>query len=1179
MSFITAIGKKIITPSAKRAVKFAHITDPVQRQVAQDVSLGAENLTRLVKEVSPEQIAEIQKIFKPFERYGFSQGDVKYLIKQHPDLVQNLELIADDKLINALLKRKDLVKDGILGCVTKENKKAFIQLLRDKNINDEEFKIIANLITEENAPILKQLLKDKTFDSKILADVPTTHLKRDNVDVLRAIAAKGNVKTQEMLYIMASTNKSNSDIALKLLEKSGENPEGLNMLLHQVYAYEGMSKEGLQAFELRKRFLTELLENSNFKLGKNEMENFNISEVLSVIKSENYEVAQLALLKRNANLNQLSDFLKDVTSENQEIAKRILSFASNDTKLPDIKHLNPEIATRYLDEIAKISNPEAQSLYIGNIDSLKIREENIDEILKIIRTTKPENAKHASAIITSMNCSGKSIKEIESIVNIIEQSGRQLNDNTISNLVVLSGIKEIPVAQFIERIVKNKAISDRELGFLTEKYISIAQKVKSQGFYLPHQIEDDLRLGKITETEINNTCEKLMAEFEQKQAATIEKLPDLLEKLYQNKSLNSHQVENIFSQLSMNNISLVEKYALNSNIAKIDLCSFEPKYIQELESLLKTDIPSYYQKEFLPVLKLQENGGQKRLEVLQDLMKREKTPSAKTIAEVVEKVDKKTLQYIDDIMARKDLTPKQVLFALDHIQCGDNVEGIMKLIKDTSLKGKYFEQVFEESAYKMYEQYPELAKKVLDLNVPLQVMNPKGSFGNNFVAITDVIGEKKLTNMLKGLERARDKYGIVPKDLYLSGVASANDLFIVLKQSDNNLLYKFDKKTGNLVTINQGEKTIHLKSGTQVYDSVSSELIANNAPAKPYRISSITEGKNGKTFGTVYTESAIKGQYDIYHTMPDGSRIRIGHAQVTPNGAKHVRRTLSSVDGSKTYTAFREDKAGNSSLHSVITDKAGKQVSEVTRTFKVVSKNHFVSTVNGKSYDIVFTDKKVVVTKLDSMGKKTAEKVEYAIADVPVETANKIAGDLENLPDNKAYKLATSIFKKYGIESRTIDRSCVDMLKRLPGDEWFAMSKSCEFVMPQSFMPENAFYAGNSIFMSKELNNNLGVFAHELGHAKFHVLDLIKDKELMKIYNAEKRVYTAKFPESRIESIEYFLANNDAGKRGLNEACAETNLMTDTIQTWDQLQDRTIFLEQYFPNTIAHIRQRYSVLV
>ncbi len=1182
MSFVTAIGKKIVTPAAKRAVKFAHITDPVQRQVAQDVSVGAENLTRLVKEISPEQLASLQKYFKPFERYGFSQGDIKYLIQQNPEMVENLELIADEKLINAVLKRKDLVKGGLLGCITKENKKAFIQLLRDKSITDEEFKTIANLITEENAPILKQLLKDKNFNSKILADLPTTHLTKDNVEVLRAISGKGSVSTQEMLYIMTSTNKSNSDIALKLLERAGENTEGLNLILHNVYAYEGMSKEGLQAFKLRKNFISELLENPNFKLGKDEMENYNISQVLSVLKPENYNMSQKALLERKVDLHLLSDFLKDITSENQEIAKRILSFASNDTRLPDLKYLNPEIATRYLDEVAKINNPQAQSLYLGNMDSLKIREENIDEILKIIRTTKPENAKHASAIITSMNYSGKSIKEIEPIVNMIEQSGRQLNDNTISNLVVFSGIEEIPVTQFIERIVKNKAISDRELYFLTNKYISIAQKVKSHGFHLPRQIEDDLRLGKITEAEFNKTYEKLMEEFEQKQAATIEKLPDVLEKLYQNKSLNANQVEDIFSQLSMNNISLVEKYALNPNITKIDLCAFEPKYIQELESLLKTDIPSYYQKEFLPVLRLQENGGQKRLEVLQDLMKREKSPSVKTIAEAVEKVDEKTLQYIDEIIARKDLTPKQVLFALDHIQWGDNVEGIMKLVKDTSLKGKYFEQVFEEGAYKMYEQYPELTKKALELKVPLQVWNPKGSFDNSYAAITDVIGEKRLTNMLKGIEQAKKEYGIVSEDLYLGDLDGANDLFITLKQRDMqsrvNLIYKFHKKTGNLVSINQGEKTIHLKKGTKVYDSVSSEVIANNAPAKPYRISSVTEGKNGKAFGTVYTESAIKGQYDIYHTRPDGSRIRIGHAQITPNGAKHVRRTLTSTDGSKTYTAFREDKTGNSYLHSVITDKTGKQISEVTRTFKVVSKNHFVSTVNGRSYDILFTDKKVVVTKLDSMGKKTAEKVEYAIADVPVDTANKIAGDLENLPDNKTYQLAASVFKKYGIEPRTIDRSCVDMLKRLPGDEWFAMSKSCEFVMPQSFMPENACYAGNSIFMSKELNNNLGVFAHELGHAKFHVLDLRKDKELMKIYNAEKRAYTAKFPESRIESIEYFLAKNDAGKRGLNEACAETNLMTDTIQTWERLQDRTIFLEQYFPNTVAHIRQRYSML-
>ena len=890
-------------------------------------------------------------------------------------------------------------------------------------------------------------------------------------------------------------------------------------------------------------------------------------------------MSQKALLERKVDLHQLSDFLKGVTSENEEIARRILNLASKNTKLPDIKYLNPDIATKYLDEVVKINNPKAQNLYIEAMDGLEAQK--LDEILNIIKTTKPANAKQASAVITCFNRGLDNTEYINNFVNVIEKSGRKLDNSTIANLTVLGSCDELPVSKFIERIINNKAIPDRELYFLTNKYISVAQKVKSRAFYLPHQIEEDLRLGKITDNEFTQMAEKLMTEFEQKQTATVDKLPDVLEKLYQNKSLSHSQVESIFSEISMDNISVIEKYALCPEIAKINLAAIEPKYAQDLEHLLKLDVPSWHQKELLPVLKSSEKGGEKRFEVLQELLKREKDPSIKTIAEAVGKVDEKTLQYIDDIIARKDLTPKQVLFVLDNIRWGNNVENLMKLVKDAGLKGKYFEQVFEEGAYKMYEQYPELAKRALDLNVPLQVWNPKGNFGNNYAAITDVIGEKRLTNMLKSIEQAKKEYGIVPEDLYLGDLDGANDLFIMLKQIDMrgrpNLAYKFNKKTGNLVTINQGGKTIRVKKGTQVYDSVASEVKTENAPATPFRISSVTEGKNGK-FGTVYTESAIKGQYDIYNTRPDGSRIRIGHAQVTPNGAKHVRRTLRSVDGSKTYTAFREDKAGNSYLHSVITDKTGKQVSEVTRTFKVVSKNHFISTVNGKSYDIVFTDRKVVVTKLDSMSKKTAEKVEYAIADVPVDTANKIAGDLKNLPDNKTYQLAASVFKKYGIEPRTIDRSCVDMLKRLPGDEWFAMSKSCEFVMPQSFMPKNACYAGNSIFMSKELNNNLGVFAHELGHAKFHVLDLRKDKELMKIYNAEKRAYTAKFPESRIESIEYFLAGNDAGKRGLNEACAETNLLTDTIQTWEQLQDRTIFLEQYFPNTIAHIRQRYSAL-
>ena len=400
-----------------------------------------------------------------------------------------------------------------------------------------------------------------------------------------------------------------------------------------------------------------------------------------------------------------------------------------------------------------------------------------------------------------------------------------------------------------------------------------------------------------------------------------------------------------------------------------------------------------------------------------------------------------------------------------------------------------------------------------------------------------------------------------------------------MEDRNKHLTYKFNKKTGSLVSVTEGNRTIHAKTGEKIYDSVASEKTKIQDLESKYRISTVAEGKN-KNIQTVYTESAINGQYDIFQTRPDGSTIRIGHAQVTPNGAKHIRRTLTSIDGSKTYTAFREDKLGNSYMHSVITDKTGNQISEVKRTFKVISKNHFISTVNDKSYDIAFRDKKVIVTKLDSMGKKTSEKVEYAIANTSVDVADNIFKEIEAIPDTReAAKQITSTFKKYGIEPKVVDKSCVEMLKRLPGDEWFAMNKSCDFVMPQSTIPSNACCGANSIFMSKELNNNLGVFAHELGHAKFFALDLGKDKELMKIYNAEKKAYTARFPESRIDSIDYFLSGNNPDKRGLNETCAETNLMTDTIQSWEPLQDRTIFLEQFFPNTIAYIRGKFSTLM
>ena len=1183
ISALVTLAKKTFSASGNKASKLTYATDTLQRNDVQNIQNGIENIGKILQNMDYEDKEALQQVLDMFKRYGFSQGELKDLTQNYHDLIQHLELFADNKFIEAIQSHKALLEEGIWGFITKDNKKGFIKLLRNKDLTDEQISSIKSLVTDENASILRQLLKDKNFNQKLLADLPASHLKRDNVEVLKQISKNGNVSTQEMIHLMSSTNKSNSDIAVKLLQKSDKNTEGLNFIIHSVYAPAQLSEEGLKAFQLRKNLLSELLENPEFKLGveKDCYDNYYfISKVLSVVTPENYAMAKTALIERNTDLYLLADFLKDVTSENQSIAKQILNMASKDTVLPRLKHLNINYAAKYLDEVSKIKNPEIQSQYIDVIYNLK--PDNIDEILQIIRTAKPENSKHT---ISLLSCITRGLKkeEAEPILKMIEQSGRNLNSGEIANLAVLSNCENIPAAKFVKRILSNKSVSDRQLQNLTYQYIETVQKIKGTKFDTPelhYKFNKDL----INKQEYNRLSEQLFNEFVQKQDELIEKLPDILEKLLKNKNLQPYELESIFSQISLDNIGVIEKYAFSPKITKINLAAIKPDNIAEIEKLADLGVSMAMQEHLLPVIKNSGEFKEKQLEILPKLLNRENSLVWEELPKILSSIDDTTVKYIDEIIDRQDFSLSTITLLLKKIQTGQNTENIMKLLKDKGIKSEYLTQISEPSVFQLYEKNPELVKKALDLKVDLLVQNPKSKsfLSNDVVLLTDVIGEKRFTNILKGLEEAKTKYGIVSKEsLRLQPAGNANDAFITLKgiSDGRSLVFKFDKKTGKLITISQPDTAIHVPSGRVTTDTVSEEdKTLKNLKITPYKVNTITKVKNGE-FGTVYTESAIKGQYDIFQTRPDGTIVRIGHALVTPNEAKHVRRTLTSTDGTKTFLAFREDKKGNSYFHSVITDKTGQKLSDVKRTFKVVSKNHFVSTKDGQAYDIVFTDKNVVVAKLDAAGKKTKEKVEFKIQDISLDDANEIALSLSSLDEKNIHKTA-KIFKRYGIEPKTIDRRCVEMLKRLPGDEWFAMSKSCEFVMPQSVESMQAFCAGNSIFMSKELIHDLSVFSHELGHAKYYALSLGKDKELFKIYNAEKKAYTTRFPESRIEFIDYFLDENTAAsKNGLGETAAEANLLTNTIQTWDLIQDRTIFLEQYFPKTIAYLRKKYTQLI
>ena len=834
MSLLPSIGKRIFTPAMQKIVKLGNIGDSAvkmaeaktipcavdaikmpyadytQRVLSMKYYNGYAQFSRVLEKYSPEQSEIIKKYLQNFSKYGMSDGEVKYFQQEG---IKKFELITDRNFVQALLKRKNLIEDAGIYQVTKENKNAFIKLLNDKNIKDEQIKNVVHLVSDKNISVLKDILKDKNIDTKVLKSLPVEKLNKYNGKVLKYILKIKNIDEKEMLRIMENTNKSNYDIAIKLLQKSKDNTEGISQILYDISS--DISQSGLAV---------------------------RINKYLYKMAGKNQRVFEMF----------------EVHEKNQKLKRKLLSELLDNTGVP----------------------------------------------------FKPNELENYSAILKG---------------------------------------------------------------------------------------------------------------------------------------------------LTKNNYEEIRTALLNKNT--------------DLKKLAKS-------------------------------------------------------------------------LSCDHFR---------------------LKSFFKSKAGCSTADY----------------------------SLSSQITEEQLSFVKKGFAIVQKKYGIKPQGTFFTE-EGANDLFLTIKSLDG-LTYKFDKTTGKITSVSLQGKTINVAKGTIVRDLLAKEeKLKNMGNSTPYRIDTSIKGKKGE-WGTLYTESSIKGQYDIYHTTPDGKVTRIGHAICTPNGAKHIKRTLKSSDGTVTKFLYREDIKGNSHYHSLITDKNGNKLSDIQRTFKVIDNNHFISTKNGQAYDIVFTENEVVVTKLNSEGAKTAETVKYTIKnDIPEDILDKVfqeSAELAGITEETAAKMSEKelknlllskmpeAYKKYGIEQNTIDKKCIDMLKRLPGDEWFAMDKSCKYVMPQNAEKYNAYSSGESIFMSDELKNNLGIFSHELGHAKFNKLDLVNDKKLLEIYNAEKKSYTSKYPESRIQSIDYFLSGNEKELGGLNETCAETNLISNTIQSWDVIQDRTIFLEQYFPKTISYIRQKFNSLV
>ena len=162
------------------------------------------------------------------------------------------------------------------------------------------------------------------------------------------------------------------------------------------------------------------------------------------------------------------------------------------------------------------------------------------------------------------------------------------------------------------------------------------------------------------------------------------------------------------------------------------------------------------------------------------------------------------------------------------------------------------------------------------------------------------------------------------------------------------------------------------------------------------------------------------------------------------------------------------------------------------------------------------------------------------------------------------------------IEKFTVDKKFVNILKKLSGEEWFSLANSNVLALISDVEKKTAYSLGRGIQISLD-EMRFTTLEHEIGHEKFNQLKLYQDEKLRKIYNEEKDLFLTNLPNLATQQAGYFM--RDVISTGLSETVAEINLIVNSSQQeWTDIGSRTMFLQQYFPRTIAYVANKCQEL-
>ncbi len=481
---------------------------------------------------------------------------------------------------------------------------------------------------------------------------------------------------------------------------------------------------------------------------------------------------------------------------------------------------------------------------------------------------------------------------------------------------------------------------------------------------------------------------------------------------------------------------------------------------------------------------------------------------------------------------------------LNLIKSNVDIEFIKNILCETNPDGTY---KYNEDITDLLEVYRKYYNDSLEF---MQMVDEMGNARFNGTELLEIMESGANSNVIRNLCEAKNndgsyKYssGMILELLKSKDFVGTKNVIdkIITKCRSGNISYKnfvFDSESNTYqIKITDNEKMVfdfdgeflYRRFDENIYDS--GKLIFSN---------SIIEGKNGSINQEIWSCSDIENHYNV--TIEDGSSSRfnqISNAESITEGAHIMSKTLATADGVKTDYVFIEGPNGRS-VDITVTDSTGKILLKNEQKFEVISDNHYRSIENGVTYDIVYQNDKVVVTRNDG------SQVEISIGDNDI-----------NAPG-------------------VISRSALPVMKQLPGSVYFKIK---EFGLKKigigidGVEPGNAQYSPETNVISLGVNykSDLYTFLHEFGHYVDNFKLINQDSEFLSIYNKEREAFFKSASETERQDLAYFVRQDVLydSTRNMQEFIAESQALFYADPKSVVNSRRTALLQKYFPETFA----------